>query len=339
MLNGEHADLGLLAAHAGEHAYLRSLAAHAGIDATGIDPPAARRVQINGLDFRYLEWGKPDAPTIVLLHGGGQSAHTWDACCLVLARRYRCLALDQRGHGDSEWSPEGAYEIEDHVRDLEGFVARVALPGAMLVGMSMGGINATAYAARHPSRLRLLVAVDIGPDVQFEPVQRMLRGLSAYRQFKSPRDAAERLSAMGARRSKLLLEQTLSRNLREQRAGSWTWKYDPRTLMDLSAEDILNPRKPLWGALSGITCPVLVVRGAASEIFLAADAAKFARHLLRGECVTVANARHSVQTDNPLGLAEAIMTFDDCLTGRTRPKTCHRTGTDTPALAAGDITR
>ena len=298
----------------GEHAYLRSLAAHAGIDATGIDAPAARRVQINGIDFRYLDWGNPDAPTIVLLHGGGQSAHTWDACCLVLARRYRCLALDQRGHGDSGWSPEGAYGIEDQVRDLEGFVDRVALPGAMLVGMSMGGINATAYAARHASRLRSLVSIDIGPDVQFEPVQRLLRGLSAYRYFKSPADAAECLGAMGARRAKSLLEQTLSRNLREQHAGSWTWKYDPRTLLDLSAEDILNPRKPLWGVLSGITCPVLVVRGAASEIFSTADAAKFARHLPRGECVTVANARHSVQTDNPRGLAEAIMNFDDSLT-------------------------
>jgi pimeloyl-ACP methyl ester carboxylesterase len=299
-----------------ERAYLRALASHAGIDAKGIDPPAARRVEINGLGLQYLEWGRPEAPPIVLLHGGGQSAHTWDPCCLIFARRYRCLALDQRGHGDSDWSPAGAYEIQDHVRDIAGFVDRLALHGPIMVGMSMGGINATAYAVQYASRLRALVSVDVGPDVQFEPVQRLMQGLGAYRHFESPDDAAERLSRLGARRAKSLLKDTLSRNLRQESEGSWTWKYDPRTLLGLSAEDILAPRKPLWGVLCRITCPVLVVRGGDSEIFSKADAAEFARRLPRGTCATVSNARHSVQTDNPSGLAEVIMAFDDGLHSR-----------------------
>jgi pimeloyl-ACP methyl ester carboxylesterase len=299
-----------------ERAYLRALASHAGIDAKGIDPPLARRVEINGLGLQYLEWGRPEAAPIVLLHGGGQSAHTWDPCCLILARRYRCLALDQRGHGDSDWSPAGAYEIHDHVRDIAGFVDRLALRAPIMVGMSMGGINATAYAVRHASRLHALVSVDVGPDVQFEPVQRLMQGLGAYRHFESPEDAADRLSRLGARRAKSLLKDTLSRNLRQDRDGSWTWKYDPRTLVGLSAEDILAPRKPLWDVLDRITCPVLVVRGGDSEIFSEADAAEFARRLPRGTCVTVPNARHSVQTDNPSGLADAVMAFDDGLPSR-----------------------
>ena len=294
-----------------ERAYLDALASHAGIDATGIDPPAARRVEIDGLGFRYLDWGRPEAAPIILLHGGGQSAHTWDACCLILARRYRCLALDQRGHGDTDWSPAGAYEIHNHVRDLTGFVERLALHAPIMVGMSMGGINATAYAARHANQLRALVSVDVGPDVQFEPVERLMQGIGAYRHFKSPHDAAERLSSLGARRAKPLLEVTLAHNLRQERDGSWTWKYDPRTLSDLSAEQILEPRQALWGDLPGITCPALVVRGADSEIFSEGDAAKFTRYLPRGLCVTVANARHSVQTDNPKGLAAAIVAFDE----------------------------
>lgn len=304
-----------------ERAHLSALASHAGIDGEGIDPPIARRVEISGLGFRYLDWGKPEAPPIVLLHGGGQSAHTWDPCCLALARRYRCLALDQRGHGDSDWSPGGAYAIEDHASDIAGFVDALALREPIVAGMSMGGINALAYAARFASRLRALVSIDIGPDVQFEPVQRLMQGLGAYRRFKSPEDAADRLSSLGARRARALLKDTLSRNLRRERDGTWTWKYDPRTLVGLSAEDILAPRRPLWDVLSGVTCPVLVVRGADSEIFSAADAARFTRHLPRADCVTVPNARHSVQTDNPLGLAEAIMAFDDELTrhGETWP--------------------
>lgn len=296
-----------------ERAYLHALAAHAGIDGQGIAPPAERRVDIDGLGLRYLDWGEPDAPAVVLLHGGGQSAHTWDACCLMLARSYRCLALDQRGHGDSDWSREGAYAIDDHVRDLAGFMDRLELDEPMLVGMSMGGINATVYASRHASRLRGLVSVDVGPDVQFEPVQRLMLGLGAYRFFESPRDAAERLSRQGARRALSLLEDTLSYNLREVNDESWTWKYDPRTLVDLSAEDILAPRKAIWSVLSGISCPALVVRGAASEVFSEADAAKFTQHLPRATCVTVPGARHSVQTDNPRDLAAAIMAFDESL--------------------------
>jgi len=299
-----------------ERAYLRALASHAGIDAQGIDPPVARRLKINGFGFHYLEWGRANASPLVLLHGGGQSAHTWDPCCLLLARRYRCLALDQRGHGDSDWSPAGAYTIEDHVGDIAGFVNRLALRQPIMVGMSMGGINATAYAVDHASALRALVSVDVGPDVQFEPVQRLMQGLDEYRHFKSPEDAAERLSKLGARRARSLLKDTLSRNLRQERDGSWTWKYDPRTLVGLSAEDILAPRKPLWNVLSRVSCPVLVVRGADSDIFSAADAAKLTRHLPRATCVTVPNARHSVQTDNPRGLAEAVIAFDGDLASR-----------------------
>ena len=309
----------MTAALSRERAYLRALASHAGIDATGIDPPIARRVEIDGLGFRYLEWGRPESPPLVLLHGGGQSAHTWDPCCLILARRYRCLALDQRGHGDSDWSPAGDYEIEDHVRDLAGFADSLALHAPIMAGMSLGGINATAYAVQHASRLRALVSVDVGPDVQFEPVQRMMQGLGDYRHFKSPEDAAARLTRLGARRPGSLLKDTLSRNLREEEDGTWTWKYDPRTMVGLSAEDILAPRRPLWKVLSRITCPVLVVRGEDSEIFSEGDAAKFTGHLPRATCVTVPNARHSVQTDNPQGLAAAIMTFDDGLPAAKPP--------------------
>lgn len=148
-------------------AYLQALARHAGIDADGVEPPAERRVAIGGIDLRYLDWGPRDAPAIVLLHGGGQTARTWDACCLLLSRRYRCLALDQRGHGDSSWSPQRAYGFDDHAADIAGFVDATGLHDPMIVGMSMGGINATAYAARPDARLRALVAVDVGPTCRF----------------------------------------------------------------------------------------------------------------------------------------------------------------------------
>ncbi len=294
-------------------AYLLALAAHAGIDAAAVAPPADRRIVIEGRVLRYLDWGAADAPAIVLLHGGGQSAHTWDACCLLFARRYRCLALDQRGHGDSDWAADGAYGFDDHARDVDGFIQALALQAPLLVGMSMGGINAIAYATGHAATLRGLVSVDVGPEVCFEAVERLMRGLGAYRFFATPQDAAMRLSGLGARRPRALLEATLAQNLRQDADRRWTWKYDPRTLSDLTAAEILEPRQALWARLATITCPALVIRGADSEIFAPADAERFACALPRGRCVTVPSARHSVQTDNPKGLAAAIEAFDACL--------------------------
>ena len=291
-------------------AYLHALAAHAGIDAGDVEPPAERRIEIEGRAFHYLDWGRVDAPPIVLLHGGGQSAHTWDACCLLLAQRYRCFALDQRGHGDSDWSADGAYGFDDHARDIAGLIDALNLRAPLLAGMSMGGINATAYATRHAAKLRALVSVDVGPDVRFEAVERLMRGLGAYRFFASPQDAATRLSALGARRPRALLQATLAHNLRQESAERWTWKYDPRTLSERTAAEILDPRQALWARLSAITCPTLVIRGADSEIFAPADAERFTRALPHGRCVTVPAARHSVQTDNPKGLVAAIEAFD-----------------------------
>jgi len=294
-------------------AYLQALAAHAGIDASGVAPPVERGIEIGGRTLRYLDWGPADAPAIVLLHGGGQSAHTWDACCLLLARRYRCCALDQRGHGDSDWSADGDYGFDDHARDVAAFIDALGLRSPLLMGMSMGGINAIAYATRHAATLRGLVVVDVGPDVRFEAVERLMRGLDAYRFFASPEEAASRLSALGARRPRGLLEATLAHNLRRDDAERWTWKYDPRTLVERTAEEILAPRQALWPRLAAITCPALVVRGAESDIFAPADAERFTRALPRGSSVTVPAARHSVQTDNPKGLVAVVEAFDASL--------------------------
>jgi pimeloyl-ACP methyl ester carboxylesterase len=298
--------------------YLAAIAAHAGIDLDldVIKPPFERFVMLNGLRMCYLEWGGPDARPLVLLHGGGQSAHTWDALCLAMGPRFRCIALDQRGHGNSQWSEAGEYKTTDHARDIAAFVDALDLKQPILVGMSLGGINATAYAASTPGRLGGLVCVDIGPEAQFEPVDRLMRGLNDYRSFSSPEDAATQLARMGARRELGLLRDTLALNLRRNDDGTWTWKYDPRTLVGLTAQEIMDARRPLWDVLHRISCPVLIARGADSEIFSEQNADRFSRALPEGKWVTVPRARHSVQTDNPTGLAEVVQGFADFVATR-----------------------
>jgi esterase len=122
-----------------------------------------RFATLNGLRANYVEWGDPQAPPVILLHGLRSYARTWEPVAAALADRYRLIALDHRGRGDSDWDPAGDYFTETYVSDLEQFADTLALPRFALIGHSMGGANAIVYAARHPERVRLAVIEDIGP--------------------------------------------------------------------------------------------------------------------------------------------------------------------------------
>lgn len=138
----------------------------AGLNVSEISLPIERDLLAGGMRLHYLEWGDPRDPAVVLLHGGGLNAHTWDLVCLLLRQRFHCVALDLRGHGESEWSPNIDYGIVALTKDLGGFVNGVQLDRFALVGMSLGGLTSIAFAAANPRRVRGLVLVDVGPDVQ-----------------------------------------------------------------------------------------------------------------------------------------------------------------------------
>src|SRR5215469_11662808 len=111
--------------------------------------PLSKTLTVNGLALHYLEWGKENAPPIVCVHGYTGSADAFNALARHLQDRYHLLALDVRGHGESAWSPAGAYRYEDQADDLAGFADRLGLQKFALIGTSMGGIIAMAYAAEH----------------------------------------------------------------------------------------------------------------------------------------------------------------------------------------------
>ena len=91
------------------HDHLKTTAVRAGFSFDEVVLPEEHRVAINGLGFRYLDWGTKGLRPILFLHGGALTAHTWDLCCLALRNDYHCMALDQRGHGDSDWAPDANY--------------------------------------------------------------------------------------------------------------------------------------------------------------------------------------------------------------------------------------
>src|SRR5262245_16856552 len=124
-----------------------------------------RFARLDGLRIHFRDWlgPTPDAPLLVLLHGARGDAHVWDAFGPVLAARYRVIAVDARGHGESDWSPTHDYGVEDHVADVTQLIEALGYGTASLVGASMGGTTAYSVAALFPDVVERLVLVDISP--------------------------------------------------------------------------------------------------------------------------------------------------------------------------------
>ena len=145
---------------------LHQAARQKGVTFTQENEPVDRTVQANGMNIHYLEWGQPGNPLIVMLHGGSQQAHSWDFVSLPLSEQYHIIAMDQRGHGDSDWADDGDYSTEAHQGDIDGFVGALGISKFHLIGHSMGGRNSYVWASRNSDKLRSLVIVDTGPVAQ-----------------------------------------------------------------------------------------------------------------------------------------------------------------------------
>lgn len=290
-----------------ERDQLRMVASLAGLGDLEIVLPEEHEIVANHMRFHYLEWGSADKPPMLLLHGGGLNAHTWDVVCLGLRRDYHCIAVDARGHGDSEWSAIGDYRREAHRADVEALVGQLGLNNFVLVGMSMGGMTALDYAGRHAEKLSALVLVDVGPETHRAGANR-IRDFSAET-AGTLEEYVERAAAFNPLRSRDVLRRSLQYNLRRTVDGKLVWKHDPNRHGEESAEAQDARRAELWNAVARITCPTLVVRGGKSDVFFDEDAQKLANALPRGSWVRVEGAGHTVQGDQPKALLDELRRF------------------------------
>ena len=291
-----------------ERSHHRLAAELAGIDVEEFVAPRHRDVVLNGLRLHYLDWGLDGKPPILLLHGGGQTARTWDLVALALRCDYRCIALDQRGHGDSEWSNGLAYGSADHAGDALALLDHLEIERAIVIGMSMGCINGLHLAAHNPERVAAFVAVDAGPWVQLSGGQRILDFVAESAQ-KAGRldDWVERALHFNPRRDPRLLRRSLLHNLRRLPDGVLTWKTDRRR--PFNTEDIAERLRELRKVVPEILCPTLVVRGCESDVFSDGDAEHFANALPNGRWVRIQGAGHTVQGDRPAELVKEVREF------------------------------
>ena len=192
-------------------------------------------IAMRGLRFHYRDWrGPPGAPVLVLLHGYTGHARSWDAFAAAMTDRYRVIALDQRGHGETDWAPEGVYRVQDMADDLAAFVAALGLDGFTLVGLSMGGMVAMEYAGRRPPALAAAVIVDIAPELVSSGAGRIRDGAKASDIFAS-RDAAFAVArSENSRPPEAHHRHRVDHSLMRLEDGTWTWRYD-RALRSVSA--------------------------------------------------------------------------------------------------------
>jgi pimeloyl-ACP methyl ester carboxylesterase len=272
---------------------------------TTLVQPKSLQVSVNGLDLHYLDWGNAGAPPVVCVHGYTSSAQAFNALARHFHDRFHIVAPDVRGHGESAWSRDGAYQYRDQVGDLTALVDQIGLARFTLIGTSMGGIIAMAFAAAHADRLVGLVINDIGPDVE-EGTQRItqtvgsrpeefatLEAAMAYRREVSPVTATRPMSdqrevALGV--------------LRQRADGRWVWKMDPAYIQQRVRHGA-PPRPALWPVLRALPCPTMVVWGTESDVLSEAQAKRMVEALPRGELVTVPGVAHAPTLVEPLVLA------------------------------------
>jgi esterase len=290
------------------HDHLKTTAVRAGFSFDEVVLPSAKTVLVDKLRFRYLDWGNEALRPILFLHGGALTAHTWDLCCLALREEFHCIALDQRGHGDSDWAPDADYSIAAQREDVRGFVDQMGLDRFVLVGMSMGAINALAFAVSYVEKLSALVLIDAGPEVRRRGSSRIRDFVNGSAKPESLDAIIERALAFNPRRDPKVLRRSLMHNLRQQSDGTWVWKYDRRRFQQMG-EAHAAERQGLAEGLAKVTCPALVVRGAESDVFHEEDGERLAQRLPDGRFITIPRAGHTVQGDNPKDLAAALREF------------------------------
>lgn len=266
----------------------------------------------DGLRIAASAAGDPEGPTVVLLHGGGQTRHAWAGAVRRLAGAgYRALSLDLRGHGESDWSPDGDYHPEVFAGDLASILRRIDKPLA-LVGASMGGASAIRAMAHHGAeKVVALVLVDIVPKPAREGVRKvtefMMRNLDGFANLEEVADA---VAAYNPNRPRPSDVNGLRKNLREGEDGRLYWHWDPKLLSMGDSEDKLDRMERETAlAMEKIAAPCLLVRGGESDVVDAAVMEDFKRRVRRLEVCEVRGAGHMVAGDKNDSFNDAVIGF------------------------------
>ena len=272
----------------------------------------------NGLKISASRSGPQNGFPVMLAHGGGQTRHAWTKVLDELSGAgYRATAIDMRGHGDSEWASDGAYDMRDFARDLIAVSSQLDNPPA-LVGASLGGIAGMIAAGElAPERFVSLTLVDIAPKMEAVGVSRVVGFMQAHMTdgFSSPEEAARIIAEYMPQREKRTGTGKLDRYLRKREDGRYYWHWDPNFIhhvthtRDNAADAKDNGLDRLSAAAAKLTLPVHLIRGGSSDMVSEEAVAHF-QTLVPGALLTdIADASHMVVGDRNDAFCSAIISF------------------------------
>ena len=266
----------------------------------------------DGLTLAGERAGPRGAQSIILMHGGGQTRHSWRRAVRELAARgYDVINLDSRGHGDSQWAPTPQqYGLDQMADDLMQVVNGLPSP-PVLVGASMGGLTALHAIGRHPQRrvAVALVLVDVVPRVEIAGARRVLDFMNAHPDgFASIEEAAAAVAAYNPHRPRPPSSEGLMKNLRRDEAGRLRWHWDPQFASEVITEGLVDADEMLAGCRH-FKEPALLVRGMHSDILSDAGIDELRGALPQLQVADVSGAGHMIAGDRNDAFNAAVLEF------------------------------
>jgi len=232
-------------------------------------------ININGLRLHYLDFGKRGKPPLICIHGLSGNAHNFDALAPNLIADYHVISIDVRGRGDSQWGPMEEYNQTNYSSDLAALIDQLQFPRVTLIGTSMGGGIAMLYSGGYPQRVERIVLNDVGPEVDPTGIKRITDYMStAPVGFSSLKEVAtyfrQNYPVMRVMQEQELIE-FVKWAVRPAENGTLRWKMDP-AIRNLPRSGTSARPLDMWVPYARITAPVLVIRGADSDILARATA-------------------------------------------------------------------
>lgn len=276
--------------------------------------PRTVKLQGAGLELAADMYGDETDPPVLMLHGGGQTRHAWGGAAATFAASGRfAISIDLRGHGHSDWSPDGVYTMDRFAGDVHTIASSLGRPPA-LVGASLGGLSSLAAVGESPTPLAsCLVLVDVAPRVETEgrvKIQTFMRG--GMRGFDTLDDAADSIAAYLPHRPRPSNLDGLRKNLRQRGDGRWYWHWDPRWLGNnegVDGQGGLVRHERLCAAARNVAIPTLLVRGRMSDIVSDASVRELQELVPHAEVADIADAGHMVAGDKNDVFNEAVIDF------------------------------
>ncbi|MBI2800437.1 MAG: alpha/beta hydrolase [Gammaproteobacteria bacterium] len=275
----------------------------------GTPDPMMRWAGAQGVTLAGDYWGDPAGPLVLLQHGGGQTRHAWKSAGEALGGAgYFALAFDARGHGDSDWAPDGEYSQDLMVQDLVCLLSALGRRRPVLVGASMGGGTSLVAVGEDRVDATALVLVDIAPRIEPEGVQKIQAFMSQRPEgFDSLEEVAAAIGAYQPHRKPPKDLAGLAKNLRRAPNGKYRWHWDPRFTGLRREMDKRTIR--LEACARALNLPTLLVRGGLSDVLSEEGAQAFLKSCPQSEYVNITDAGHMVAGDRNDIFGNAVIDF------------------------------